>query len=284
MHTPVLLKETVDALDVHEGKKYIDATYGEGGHSEIILKKHGMVLGIELDEKQIKNKKLKIKNRENLKIVCGNFRDIEKIAKENQFYPVDGILFDLGLSMDQINMGERGFSYKKLYEPLDMRINTELEQTAADIINYSSEEKLYEIFSRNSEEINSRTIAQALFRSCLIKKIKTVGDVISVIFDNQLKLKGDSKGIKRRIFQSLRIEVNDEFENIKKGLIGAMHLLSANGRIAVITFHQGEDRIVASLIRHHRLKLMTKKPIVARTGGTFERSAKLRVISFNKFI
>lgn len=275
MHTPVLLKETIDALDIQEGKKYIDATYGEGGHSEEILKKGGEVLAIDWDEEQIKNDKYVV-------LVHGNFADIEKIAKENQFYPVDGILFDLGLSMDQINTRKRGFSFRKLDEPLDMRINRALTQTAADIINYSSEEKLYEIFSRNSEEINSRTIAHTLFRSRQVKKIKSVGDIITVMFNSPLKLKGDPEGIKRRIFQSLRIEVNDEFENIKKGLRGAIHLLKEGGKIAVITFHRGEDRIVASFIRRNQLSTMTKKPIVTNSGNTFERSAKLRIINFKK--
>lgn len=282
MHTPVLLKETIAHLDIQKGKKYIDATYGEGGHSEEIIKRGGLVLGIEWDEKQIKNKKLKVKSYKNLKLVYGNFADIEKITKDNDFYPVDGVLFDFGLSMNQINESKRGFSFKKTDEPLDMRINSQLTQTAEHIINHSSAHELYEIFSRNSEEINSWTIAHALFRACRIKKIKKVGDVLSILSDNQLKLKGEREGIKRRIFQALRIEVNHEFENIKKGLEGAMHVLIKGGRIAVITFHQGEDRIVTTFIRQYGLELMTKKPIVAaQNHGIFERSAKLRVIILN---
>jgi len=282
VHTPVLLRQTIGVLDIQEGKKYIDATYGEGGHSAEITKKGGLVLAIEWDEAQIKSQKLKVKNSKNLKLVCGNFADIERIGRENNFENVNGILFDLGLSMDQINISGRGFSFKKIDEPLDMRIHKGLTKTAIDIINHSSAHELYEIFSKNSEEINSRTIAHALFQACRIQKIEKVGELLSVIFDGQLKIRGDREGIKRRIFQALRIEVNHEFENIKKGLNGAIHLLGKDGKIAIITFHQGEDRIVASFIRSHGLRLITKKPIVAqKEEGIFERSAKLRVIDIS---
>lgn len=274
MHTSVLFKQTINALDIHIGKKYIDATYGEGGHSEEIIKRGGLVLGIEWDEDQVKSQK-------NVQLIQGNFADIEKIARENGFEKVDGILFDFGLSMNQINTSHRGFSFKKPDEPLDMRINQELTQTAADIINHSSAEELYEIFSRNSEEINSRMIAHALFQARRIKKIEKVGDLLSAL-EGILKIKGDRKGVKRRIFQALRIEVNHEFENIKKGLNGAIHILNRSGKIAVISFHQGEDRIVATFIRENGLRLMTKKPVIAeREHGLFERSAKLRIIIKN---
>lgn len=273
MHTPVLLQEAIRALEVSEGKKYIDATYGEGGHSGQIIKRGGKVLAIEWDDLRLKDKVYKGKSGEDLKIVVGNFVEIERIAKENDFFPVDGVLFDLGLSMEQINRSGRGFSYKKMDEPLDMRINRELERTAADIINHSSAQELYEIFSRNAEEINSRAIAHAVYKSRSLKKITTVGDLCAVI--------GNHKGMVRRIFQALRIEVNNEFENLKKALSGAARIIFQEGKIVVVTFHQGEDRIVAAFVRNSRMRFLTKKPISAsKEGAMFERSAKLRVIGY----
>jgi 16S rRNA (cytosine1402-N4)-methyltransferase len=277
MHTPVLLKEVIKALNVKEGKKYIDATFGEGGHSREILKLGGRVLGIEWDDDKFEVQGSRFKEWKNLKLVLGNFKDIEKIARRNDFFPVDGILFDLGLSMEQIGKSGRGFSYKKKDEPLDMRISQKLNRTAADIVNSLSARKLYEVFARNSEEINSWTIAQAIFNARCLKKIKTVGDLIRVI--DSLKLLGKKESILRRVFQALRIEVNDELENLRQGLKGAAEILGKEGRIVVITFHALEDRIVKQFVQKNNLKFLNKKPVFGKQEKKFERSAKMRVFS-----
>lgn len=279
MHTPVFLNEVISALDVKEGKKYIDATFGEGGHSREILKKGGEVLGIDWDKEKIKNQKLKIKNVENLKLVCGNFRDIEKIAKENNFFSVDGVLFDLGLSMEQLKNSGRGFSFKNKDEPLDMRISQGVTKTAAEVVNSYSAQELYEVFTKYSEEINSWAIAQAIVRARRLKRIESVGDLVEIINKITLK-KRNRESVLRRVFQSLRIAVNDEFDNLIKGLEGSLNLIKKEGVIVVITFHSLEDRRVKNFIKEKGLKIKIEKTKIKREPDKFERSARLRVFGF----
>lgn len=272
MHTPVLLQETIEALEIKKGGKYIDATYGLGGHSREIVKKGGIVLGIDWDDSS-ETRNLK-RETQKIKIVQGNYADIENIAQTYNFSPCEGIIFDLGLSMEQIRKSGRGFSYESAGEPLDMRIHTSLDVTAANIVNSFSTDELYEIFARNAEEVNSRPIAQAINNARHIKPIKTVGELI----DAMKKVTARKESI-ARIFQALRIEVNNEYENIIHGLEGASHIMSKSGRIVIISFHPSEDRIIKRWVREHGLRMATKKPIVKPTGEKFERSAKLRVIT-----
>lgn len=280
MHTPVFFEEVITALGVKEGGKYIDATFGEGGYSREILKLGGRVLGIEWDENQYQKSKIKyqkyISKIKNLKLKHGNFKDIERIAKENNFYPVDGIIFDLGLSMEQINNSGRGFSYKRLEEPLDMRISNTLKKTAADIINSYSAQALYEIFSRNSEEINSWAIAKAIISARRLRKIITVKDLVEIISSFK-KAIGKKESVLKRVFQALRIEVNNEFNNLKYGLKGGFNILNKGGKIVVITFHSLEDRIVKQFIQKNNFRFILKKPIINRPRKKFERSARIRI-------
>lgn len=275
MHTPVLLKEAVDGLNIRSGGKYIDATVGEGGHLFEIVKKGGRVLGIDLDKDQIQRLTLNVKRLTNIKLVVGNFAEIEKIAKDNGFFPVDGVLFDLGLSMAQIRNSGRGLSYKNRQEPLDMRLSFENEITAADLVNSLSEDELYELFAKYSEELNSRSVAQAVAGAGRLKKIITVVDLIKVI-DGVVKK--DREKVYARIFQALRIEVNHEIENLKKGLQGALKILKKRGRISIISFHSVEDRVIKRFITENKLNQINKNVIKSSSGRNFERSAKLRVI------
>lgn len=275
MHTPVLLEQVIEALEIKKDGFYIDATFGEGGYSQAILDKGGKVLGIDFDKDQISNFQLKVKN---LKLVEGNFGDIEEIAKANNFFPVDAVVFDLGLSMRQLNQSGRGFSFKKFNEPLDMRINMKLETKASDLVNRLSESELYEVFARNSEEINSKIIARKIIEERQYKKLATVNDLISCID----KAIGDKdNNIYKRIFQALRIAVNQEFDNLKKGLVGGFNLINKEGKIVVISFHSLEDRIVKNFSKSKGIKLLFKKPIMNRRGKSFERSAKLRILVKN---
>lgn len=270
MHTPVLLNEVIENLKIKPGGLYIDATLGEAGYTKEIINKGGNVLAIDWDPGQIKN----IKNK--FKAVEGNFADIEEIAKKNEFYPVDGVVFDLGLSMSQIRESGKGFSYNKPDEILDMRLNPEIEKSASDLINSLGIEELYEIFSRYSEEINSRPIAQAIVRARQMKRIEKVSQLLSII-DRVVGYQ--SKRVYGRIFQAMRVAVNNEFENLKKALIGAFDILRQEGRVVVVTFHSGEDRIVKNFVRENNLKQIHKKVIKGDYRLSFERSAKLRVIS-----
>lgn len=272
MHQPVLLKEVIEGLNIKTDGLYIDATAGEGGHLAEIARHQCRVLGIDVDDNQIKNLKLKVKN---CVLVQGNFADIEKIAKENGFFPADGILIDLGLSMAQIENSGKGLSYKAFEEPLDMRLNNGLITTAEEIINTSDEAKLYDLLARYGEDTDSKSIAHAVMASRRIKPIRTVKELNKVI-DSAVGQQ-DSKTY-ARIYQALRIAVNDELENLKKGLTGALNILGQEGRIVVITFQSLEDRITKQFILKNKLKQLNRKVIRSKNRSSYERSAKLRII------
>ncbi len=258
-HVPVLLKEAIDGLDVKPGGKYIDATFGSGGHTAEIGRRGGKVLAIDVDPRAHA-------------AVKGNFRDIEKIAKENGFESVSGILFDLGVSSMQLDTPERGFSYR-FSGPLDSRLDQTKGQSARDIVNTYSEGELYEIFTRFGEENDARAIARAIVRARAIDHITTTEGLVKVV--------GGSRPVLSRIFQALRIAVNDELGALREGLNGAGKLLINGGRLVVISFHSLEDRIVKQYMRSVNWKVLTKKPITANAdevkANPRARSAKLRI-------
>ncbi len=282
MHTPVLLKEAVDRLNIKAGGLYIDATLGEGGHLREIIKKGGKVLALDWDQKQISN--FEAKGRADAaKIVCGNYAEIEEIAKRENFYPVDGVLFDLGLSMEQLKTSGKGFSYKRLDEPLDMRLSEEIDTDAGDLLNSLNKEELYEIFAKYSEDLDSRAIADRVVSSRIKSRLNNVKDLVNVI-DEALKSchqkhKHDLNKTLTRIFQALRVSVNGEFENIKSGLRGALNIVKEDGVVVIITFHSLEDRVVKQFIRSNNFK--SEEIIKGSKDFVFERSATLRVIKKN---
>lgn len=277
MHTPVLLGPTIEALEVKKDGLYIDATAGEGGHLKKILELGGKVLAIDIDQEQIDNLKTTLRVDKRVIFAVGNFREIEAIAKKHSFFPVDGIVFDLGLSMSQIEESERGFSYNKPLEPLDMRLDQKQEIKASDIINSLNVQDLYEVFSKNSEELGSRAIAKAIFSARRLKRIETVGDLLRA-----LEKLGVSEGAKARIFQALRMEVNKDKENLQGGLEGGLRILKTGGRMAVLTFHSVEDRWVKRFINAHKKKIRESSLVKAeRKAEPFERSVKLRIIVKN---
>ena len=278
-HVSVLLKEIIEGLRIEEGKKYIDATLGGGGHSFEILKQGGIVLGIDVDQDAIDHVKLKVKS-EKLKVMKGNFRDIDKIAHLNNFEKVSGIIFDLGVSSHQLGKGERGFSFQK-EGPLDMRMDHELGVRAMDLLKILTKGELYEIFTKFGEENRAWAVSSRIVSSRKMKPIETTKDLVDVI--------GGSRpgGIHAatKVFQALRIAVNDELGSLEEALPKAIRLLEKNGRLAVISFHSLEDRIVKrSFISFGNMKLgkiITKKPIVASQDEVEKnrksRSAKLRI-------
>ncbi|MBI3093087.1 MAG: 16S rRNA (cytosine(1402)-N(4))-methyltransferase RsmH [Candidatus Levybacteria bacterium] len=282
-HTPVLLQEVLEFLRIEKGKKYIDATIGGGGHSFEILKRGGIVLGIDCDEEaieyineKIKNQKSKIKYWERLALAQGNFRDIGEIARSNHFEQVSGILFDLGVSSHQLEDAKRGFSFQK-EGPLDMRMNHKLSVKAADLINGLTKGELYELFSKLAEEPRALAISESIIRARRISPIKTTSELVMAIS----KVKSLA-----RVFQALRIAVNDELNNLRSALPQAVSLLEPGGRLAVISFHSLEDRIVKNAFLDFQNKdfgiIITKKPIVPSSleikMNKRSRSAKLRVL------
>ncbi len=198
--------------------------------------------------------------------------DIEVTAREQGFAVVDGVLFDLGLSYWELSYLEKGLSFTRPNEPLDMRLG-ESEETAAEILARSSEDELYAIFSENSEEIRSRAIAHIIVEMRKNRAQKTVQDLTETI--DKVIGQPDRK-VYARIFQALRMHVNHEKENLTKGIEGAVKLLKQGGRIAVISFHSVEDRLVKRLMEKNGLKLVMKKT-PAYGDQKFERSATLRI-------
>ena len=282
-HEGVLLKETIAGLKVEKNKKYIDATLGGGGHTGEILKHGGIVLGLDVDEDALayvdKNFKFQISNFK-VTLARGNFRDIDRIALLNNFAPpaggVAGIIFYLGVSGYQIDNPARGFSFQ--YEgPLDMRMDQDLGVRALDLIKILTKGELYEIFTRFGEENHAWEIANAIVRARSVKAIATTRDLAKIIFP----IAGQSK----RVFQALRIAVNDELDAITQALPKALKLLEKNGRLCVISFHSLEDRIIKRKFLEFEEKnlgkIITEKPIVT-TNEEIEknkraRSAKLRI-------
>lgn len=269
------------------GENFIDCTIDGGGHAKEILKKispDGKLLGIDLDEEMIKNTRAEIKN-ENLILVNDNFKNLKKITEEKKFSPVSGILIDLGWSSIQIEKSGRGFSFLK-DEPLDMRYSN-FRMTAAEAVNQLSEKDLADIFWQYGEERFSRRIAKKIVETRKKKRILTTLDLVEAV---KAAVPGKYERGRihpaTRVFQALRIYVNQELENLKAVLPQAVEILAPGGRLAVISFHSLEDRIAKNFFREMkkegRLEILTKKPIVAGEEeiklNPRARSAKLRAI------
>lgn len=285
-HTSVLLQETLFWLNVQRNKWYIDATLGGGGHSFAILERGGRVLGIDCDQEAIeyneKNFQFSIFNFQ-LKVVRGNFRDIDRIARENKTDQAAGILFDLGVSGHQFDSAERGFSFRNRGQ-LDMRMDSSLEVRAMDLANGLTKGELYDIFSKLGEERFAKVIANNIISARRIKPIETTWELSEIINRSvpNFKIRLDANA---RIFQALRIAINDELNNLKIALSKALNLIEPRGRIVIISFHSLEDRIVKNQFKEWEDKgsgkILTKKPI--RPGAAEieannrSRSAKLRV-------
>ncbi|HUV42384.1 MAG TPA: 16S rRNA (cytosine(1402)-N(4))-methyltransferase RsmH [Patescibacteria group bacterium] len=298
-HKPVLLKKVLEYLEVKEGEKYLDATAGGGGHTQAILKLGGKILAIDCDPEAVKAARVYLASacppgkHYFWRLVSGNFKDLKEIAKKEGFSEVAGILFDLGVSSYQLETEERGFSFRD-NGPLDMRMDPRLGVTAADLINGLNKGELNEIFSKFSQEHYSRRFAEAICQSRRLRPIRTTGELVAVI---EKALPGKAKRKMKihpatRVFQALRIVVNDELNNLKEALPQAQDLLKPKGRLAIISFHSGEDRIVKQFFKDKestsQLRIITKKPIRPTLEEIKEnprsRSAKLRVAEKNKNI
>ncbi|MHC1716864.1 MAG: 16S rRNA (cytosine(1402)-N(4))-methyltransferase RsmH [Candidatus Dojkabacteria bacterium] len=246
IHIPVLLKETLDALDIKEDGFYVDCTLGDGGHSIEILKQlspKGLMLSIDRDQNAIDFVKeyYKESKQDNWIIVKSNFKDLALHVSKTNRTP-DGILMDLGLSSRQLEESkDRGFSYLEENEPLDMRMDTDLGVTAKDLLNAFSDKELYYIFKTYGEEKYSYKIAKAIKKN--VSDINTVGDLTRLIY-KVMPAVSFNKNPSRRVFQALRIVVNDELNSLQEGIDNSFKILNPNGRLAIISFHSLEDRIV----------------------------------------
>jgi 16S rRNA (cytosine1402-N4)-methyltransferase len=283
IHIPVLLQEVIHALAIQPSGRYIDATLGLGGYSREIVRLGGEVLSIDADADAVERvKKGRVEmdeGKERWHIVHGNFRDIETLAHNHGWNEVDGVVFDLGVSSVQLDTPQKGFSYRFEDAPLDMRFDASVGTPAATVIKEADESTLYEIFTNLGEEKHARTIAHAVVRARRVKPLTTGGQLSAVVAD-ALGTKNVPHDTLARIFQALRMYVNDEKGALRDGLAGAKAVLKPGGTLAVVSFHSLEDRIVKLFIAQE-IHVVTKKPITATDKEQFEnrrsRSAKLRI-------
>ena len=248
VHIPVLVKETVEALAVHPGGRYVDSTLGGGGHAAAILERcspGGQLLGIDADPEAITIVRERLAPyQSSVRFVNDNFSNLEAICRKYDFLPVNGILFDLGLSSLQLEASERGFSFRR-DEPLDMRFGPDQELTAADIVNGYLETELASIIYAYGEEARSRRIAAQIIHA---RPVKTTFELVRTIE----RAVGPHRGRihpATKTFQALRIAVNREMENLESALKQAVALLGFGGRLVVISYHSLEDRIVKQFMQ-----------------------------------
>ena len=243
MHISVLLEESIDYLNLKKDSIIVDCTLGYGGHSSKILEKikEGFLYAFDQDEEAIKEAEKKLKKiGNNYKIINKNFVNIEEIKEQ-----VDGILFDLGVSSPQLDEDYRGFSYHKDAK-LDMRMNQNQDLNAHTVVNEYSLEKLIEIFKKYGEEKYSSSIAKAIIKNRPINTTLELAEIIKNSVPESYRRKSHPA---RKIFQAIRIEVNDELNVFEKALKSSLKLLKPNGRICVITFHSLEDRICKEIFK-----------------------------------
>ncbi len=299
-HIPVLLNETIDGLNIKENGIYVDGTAGGGGHSAEILShlKDGKLISIDQDPDAIRCVQERFRDNPNSIIVKGNFSDMKELLNARGIYCVDGVMLDIGVSSHQLDVAQRGFSFHE-DAPLDMRMSQSGE-SAADLVNTLEYAELARIINNYGEEKFASSIAKNIVKAREEKKIETTLE-LSEIIKNSVPQKVRREGHPaRKTFQALRIAVNKELDVLERGLDSAFELLSKGGRLAVITFHSLEDRIVKQKMaswcvgctcpkdfpvcvcgNKPKAKLINRKPIVA-TESELElnirsRSAKLRV-------
>ena len=290
IHTAVIKKEVLESLDPKRNENFIDCTVGEGGHAEDILKKNGpdgKLLGIDLDPQQIISSHwLEAIFKDRVTLVNDSYTHLIEIIERKNFQQVNGILLDLGMSSAQLEGTHKGFSFQ-IDQGLDMRYNDDTGYlTAEKIVNEWPEEKIAEVLEEYGEEKFAKKIAKKIVEQRKLGRIKSTFQLIEIIKDaTPLAYWRGKIHYATRTFQALRIAVNDELENVKKVLPQAVSVLAPEGRLAVISFHSLEDRIVKRFFmeeaRKGTIKILNKKPITAGRDelgkNPRSRSAKLRV-------
>lgn len=294
-HIPALLPETIDALDIHPGGIYVDATFGGGGHSRAIMERlddveGGHLYSFDQDEDAVK----RAPADDRFTMVYSNFRFITNFMRYYDVDGVDGVLADLGVSFHHFDDTERGFSFR-FDGPLDMRMNRQASHSAADLVNTLPEEKIADILYIYGELKQSRAMARSIVKARQSAPLTTIGQLVEAVKPH-IDPRKEKKEL-AQIFQALRIEVNDEMGALKELLQGALKVLKPGGRLAVITYHSLEDRLVKNFMKtgdfagkadkdffgkiNAPFKPLGNKPIVPDAGeierNPRSRSAKLRV-------
>ncbi len=292
-HTPVLLKEAVEALNIKEDGVYVDCTFGGGGHSKEILKHlgaNGKLVVFDQDEDAKKN----MPDDERVLFVPQNFRHLQRFLRLHKYTKVDGILADLGVSSHQFDTAERGFS-TRFDAALDMRMDSRQTATAATVLNTYNELQLHKMFEKYGEVTNSKTLAKTIIEQRIIKPFTTINTFKQSI---SAVVKGNPNKYLAQVFQALRIEVNEEMKVLEEMLTQTVSVLKEGGWVAIITFHSLEDRIVKNFFKNGSIEeieaddvygikaenpliVITKKPIVPSVNeqkiNSRSRSAKLRI-------
>ncbi|MCI8582517.1 MAG: 16S rRNA (cytosine(1402)-N(4))-methyltransferase RsmH [Dorea sp.] len=303
-HKSVLLKETIDGLNVKPDGIYVDGTLGGGGHSYEVcvrLGEKGSIIGIDQDEAAIAAAGVRLKDfGEKVTIVRSNYCNVKSVLHELGIDRVDGIMLDLGVSSYQLDTAERGFSYRE-DAPLDMRMDRRQVMTARDIVNDYSEMALYCVIRDYGEDKFAKNIAKHIVRERSRRSIETTGELTEII-RGAIPMKYQKKGghPAKRTFQAIRIELNRELEVLKNSLDDMIEILNSGGRLCIITFHSLEDRIVKSTFRKNenpctcpsdfpvcvcgkvsKGRVITRKPVLPGeaeiSGNSRAKSAKLRI-------
>jgi len=291
-HLPVLARESIQALAIKPDGVYVDATFGGGGHTRLILQAlgdNGRLFGFDQDEDALAN----VPEDERFEFVQSNFRYLKRFLKLHGLQQVDGILADLGVSSHQLDVPKRGFSYR-FDADLDMRMNQLGEVTAADIVNTYSAEELQRVFGEYGEVRNARTLAQRIATERQVREIRTVNDLLTIM---EPIIRGQRARYLSQVFQALRIEVNDEMDALEEFLEQSLEVLAPDGKLVVLTYHSIEDRLVKNFLKtgnaqgvvkkdfygniDRPFKVITKSPIEPSEAEIADnpraRSAKLRV-------
>jgi 16S rRNA (cytosine1402-N4)-methyltransferase len=291
-HNAVLLKEAVEGLNVKQNGIYVDATFGAGGHAREILTKlgNGKLYAFDQDNDAAQN----LPDDERITLIPQNFRFMKNFLKAANIPPIDGILADLGVSSHQFDNAERGFS-TRFNGPLDMRMNKNQNKTAADIINTYEQKDLIKIFKQHADLKNAKKLAEIIIQTRISKSINTIEDLKAAI--KHIVPKAIENKYLAQVFQAIRIEVNEELEALRNLLTQSLDVLTPNGRLAIITYHSVEDRLVKNFMRAGNFEgeikkdfygnplspflLINKKPIVPTAeeieNNNRARSAKLRI-------
>jgi len=287
MHESVLLNEVIKGLEIKDSDTVLDMTLGAGGHSKAILGlgKKIWLVGIDQDDAAISIAKEKLSPwKDKVTIVKGNFRDAEKLLADAGVSKIDKIIFDLGVSSMQLDDASRGFSFRH-DAPLSMKMSEEIKFSARDIVNGWDEKDIANVIFAYGEERKARTIAKAIVAAREIKPIETTFELANIVERAIGKKPWEKINPATKTFQALRIAVNDELGSLKAGLEAAEKILSPQGRMAVVSFHSLEDRIVKNFMKEKTEfgdKIITKKPIVAMdeeiSRNPRSRSAKLRIM------
>ncbi len=296
-HLPVMPEEVLTFLNCHPGGVYVDATLGGGGHAHMILSAsapNGFLIGIDRDSEALKAATIALKDfGKRVKLVCGNFRDVQEICEKGGKPAIDGVLMDLGVSSYHLDAAHRGFSFRYSDDPLDMRMNQKAPLKASDVLNEYPENTLRDIISLYGEERWAAAIAREIAKTRTTAPFLVVEDLVMAIKRAMpAKIRHGKIHMATRTFQALRIFINDELASLKEGLEKALSLLSPGGRMVVISFHSLEDRIVKHTFRDvsrntsfpdsRTFKVLTRHPAIPTPEeikvNPRARSAKLRAI------